>query len=146
MVREVERRIGVTQSRVVSYHRPSEIRRNLYSRSMAGSFGVAGAPNGRGSLDRPLVRQGLEDLLGASGFAYLWWPGRVGMPSMIGWTAMSGQRGIVGPTAGLDGRGSPGPIELADQLASWPDASSPAVADPLEKDVPSDMPRTNIAD
>ncbi len=128
MVREVERRIGAPQSRVVSYHRPSEIRRNLHSRSTAGSFDVAGASGGRGLPDRRLVRRGLEQGIGGSGIAspcYLWWPG------LGGQSAMLGQLGSIG---------------LADQRVFWEAASSPVSADSLGKDVPIETPRTNIAD
>lgn len=65
-VRELERRLGVSRSRVVAYHRPREIRRNLYTRSPAaggGRVALAGAD------------EALAPLLGRSGFYYLWAPG-----------------------------------------------------------------------
>ncbi|MEZ4280171.1 MAG: S49 family peptidase, partial [Myxococcota bacterium] len=140
MVEDVERRIGAPQSRVVSYHRPREIRRNLHSRSAAGAFGVAGVLGGNGSPDRRLARQGWEQLLGVSGFAYLWWPGLVGQPAMVG--SLQGSGFIAGAAAPA----RPSPFAFVDQLVSWGEASSPAAADSPEKDVPSEIPRTNIAD
>jgi protease IV len=63
-VAELERRAGLSESRVVAYRRPREWSENLYSRS-----------------ETPLPRAGLAGtdplaaLLPAPGFLYLWWPG-----------------------------------------------------------------------
>jgi protease-4 len=68
----LEGRLGVQKSQVVSYHRPREIRRNLYT-------GSTFAPTtSAGGLDLPLevwALQRFEQLLGRPGFHYLWSPG-----------------------------------------------------------------------
>ena len=68
----LERRLGVTHSRVVSYHRPRDIRRNLYTRA-AGmpSLGMAGS---KFSSEAWALKR-LERILARPGFHYLWWPG-----------------------------------------------------------------------
>jgi protease-4 len=69
----LEGRLGVQKSRVVSYHRPREIRRNLYTRT-----NIAPPMTMEGS-DLALDVWGLqtiERILGRPGFEYLWWPGR----------------------------------------------------------------------
>jgi protease-4 len=64
--------MDVPQSRVVSYHRPREIRRNLYTRAAiipslgAGSSGLSA---------EALALARLERILARPGFHYLWWPG-----------------------------------------------------------------------
>jgi protease-4 len=68
-VAELERRLGVTQSRVVAYRRPREWSENLYSRSAA--------PAPRVELGG---RDPLADLLPGPGFLYLWWPGARSLP------------------------------------------------------------------
>lgn len=79
MVREVEQRLGVSRSRVVVFHRPSEIRRNLYTRSSAAD----GLRSTLGPSDRALALQGLEPLLGRPGFQYLWAPGLAVSPGLL---------------------------------------------------------------
>ena len=64
----LEGQMGVGRSRVVAYHRPSEVRRNLYMR------GAMNPPVQFGVMDR-LSRLGLESVLSRPGFHYLWWPG-----------------------------------------------------------------------
>lgn len=118
MVREVERRLGVTRSRVVAYHRPREIRRNLYTRS-AIHPSVSGLRGALGPAERALARQGLEQLVGHSGFQFLWWPGLAASPGLL---------------ASPDGLGATA------QLAS------PEVVSSDAKSRPSDIPFTNIAD
>jgi protease-4 len=116
VVRALERRLGVARSRVVSYHRPREIRRNLYTRSPAGSgldhsFGgaLAGA---LGAAEGALALQRLESQAFRPGFHYLWWPG-------VSWPGVGGSAGLVS-LSGVSGS----------------DASS----------APSGIPLTNIAD
>jgi len=71
----LERRLGVEQSRVVSYHRPREIRRNLYTRAMRmPSLGGGGSEL---SAEAWALRR-LEQMLARPGFQYLWWPGLSG--------------------------------------------------------------------
>jgi len=69
-VKAVEARIGVTESRVVSYHRPNEWRVNLYSSpSVEASTAMPGASG---------IHLHLGSLLGGirePGFHYLWSPG-----------------------------------------------------------------------
>ena len=74
-VRMLEDRLGVSESRVVRYHRPREIRRNLYSRipdprppRLAPSGDLATELAGSFALRR------LDGILSRSGFLYLWWP------------------------------------------------------------------------
>jgi len=73
-VRALEDRLGVSESRVVSYHRPREIRRNLYSRTPDGSPLLS--PNGALSteLAGSLALRRLEAVLSRPGFLYVWWP------------------------------------------------------------------------
>lgn len=121
LVREVERRLGVTRSRVVAYHRPSEIRRNLYTRASSAD-GLRGT---LGPADRALALQGIEQLVGRSGFQYLWGPG-VRWASGIAWSpALLDRSSLLG---------------AADQLAS------PELVSSDPKSRPSDIPFTNIAD
>jgi protease-4 len=67
-VDKIERRLGVSEAVVVTYHRRGESRRNLYTRSPS-------SPPGAG---RMLLEQsagaGLAGIL-MPGFHYLWWPG-----------------------------------------------------------------------
>ncbi len=70
-VRALERRLGVTQSRVVAYHRPREIRRNLYTRASVAPR-VEGA---LGPMTQALALQRLDRVFGEPGFHYVWWPG-----------------------------------------------------------------------
>ena len=68
-VAALEGRIGVERSWVVSYHRPREWRRNLYTRSpvrLPETRSVTGGASGRGLL--------------APGFHYLWFPGALPLP------------------------------------------------------------------
>jgi protease-4 len=68
----LEGRLGVQKSRVVSYHRPREIRRNLYTQTdfiPTASMGGSDLPLEVWALQR------IERLLGQPGFQYLWWPG-----------------------------------------------------------------------
>ena len=60
-VARLEERAGVSRSVVVSYHRPSEWRRNLYTRSSAGNF----------AFESPHPVQALLERL-KPGFLYLW--------------------------------------------------------------------------
>jgi protease-4 len=62
-VSALEGRVGVASSYVVSYHRPSEWRRNLYTRSPVDSPRMGTLNGGNRS---PAL---------APGFHYLWWPG-----------------------------------------------------------------------
>ena len=71
-VRELEQRLGVSQSRVVAYHRPRDIRRNLYTRSSVPTAGFDGALTGSAQA---LALQHLERLVAQPGFNYVWWPG-----------------------------------------------------------------------
>jgi protease-4 len=73
--RVLEQRLGVEQSRVVSYHRPREIRRNLYTRA-AQIPSLSGASGGLSAEAWALRR--LERILARPGFHYLWWPGLSG--------------------------------------------------------------------
>ena len=60
-VEELERRAGISESRVVTYHHSREWKSNIYSRA----------------AETPSLEQGLLSLLGElrhSGFFYLWWP------------------------------------------------------------------------
>jgi protease-4 len=59
---EVERRVGASEVRVVTYHREREWRSNIYSTAPA-------APSSQAS---PAARLGLG---GGPAFLYLWWPG-----------------------------------------------------------------------
>lgn len=77
-VRALEQRIGVGESRVVTYHRPREIRRNLYTRSSIATPGLDGALAGS---TRSLALHRLERLVAQPGFNYVWWPGVVGSDS-----------------------------------------------------------------
>lgn len=72
----IEDRLGVSRSRVVAYHRPSEVRRNLYTRggSPAPRLARGGAMVGAFGAGSTWTR-GLAALLQRPGFHYLWWPG-----------------------------------------------------------------------
>ncbi len=82
----IENRLGVSASRVVSYHRSRETRRNLYTRSYSGGgffqsrggafSGVAAAAYS--GQTEALALRGLDRILGRPGFHYLWWPGLMG--------------------------------------------------------------------
>jgi protease-4 len=75
----LESRIGTSESRVVAYHRPIEIRRNLYMKAPGGLSGQAAA-NGlaaSGSLGQTVAQLGLARILSRPGFHYLWWPGLI---------------------------------------------------------------------
>lgn len=65
-VAELERRAGLSESRVVAYRRPREWSENLYSKSGTSTPRVE-LPGG----------DPLAALLPAPGFLYLWWPGGV---------------------------------------------------------------------
>jgi protease-4 len=75
----LESRIGTGESRVVAYHRPVEIRRNLYMKSPGVSSGQAAANGlaGPGALGQTVSQLGLSRILSRPGFHYLWWPGLV---------------------------------------------------------------------
>jgi len=79
-VRALERKLGVPRSRVVAYHRPREIRRNLYTRSAVAPR-VDGA---QGLVGEALAWRPIERLLAAPGFQYLWWPGLAGSAAAPG--------------------------------------------------------------
>ena len=65
----LEKRLGVSESIVVSYHRPREWRQNLYTRSLT-------PPARRGThLDPTAAFAAMKP-----GFHYLWWPG-----APLGW-------------------------------------------------------------
>jgi protease-4 len=72
-VSELEGEIGVSRSRVVAYHRPSEIRRNLYTRASGGGPRLDGLSALAQAGPSPLSR--LARILARPGFHYLWWPG-----------------------------------------------------------------------
>ncbi|MBW2496015.1 MAG: signal peptide peptidase SppA [Deltaproteobacteria bacterium] len=67
------RRIGVPEVRVVAYHRPREVRRNLYSQAALPAMGRKELALGDWAGATPLG--GLQRLLARPGFHYLWWPG-----------------------------------------------------------------------
>jgi protease-4 len=71
-VGQVERRLGATRSRVVTYHRPRDVRRNLYTKTaLVPSLGSVGA-----SISPEVwVQKRLLQILARPGFQYLWWPG-----------------------------------------------------------------------
>ncbi len=72
----LEKRLGVRQSRVVTYHRPREIRRNLYTRAtLVPSISGGG---GREFSAEAWALKRLESILARPGFQYLWWPGLSG--------------------------------------------------------------------
>lgn len=72
-VRELERRMSVREARVVGYHRPREVRRNLYSRASGSPPRMESDPLTAWSGALTLER--LEPILARPGFLYLWWPG-----------------------------------------------------------------------
>ena len=68
----IEERLGTPRSRVVAYHRPREVRRNLYTRSARLSLlalGTGASPSEAWATGQ------LARVLGRPGFHYLWWPG-----------------------------------------------------------------------
>ncbi|MFO0690783.1 MAG: signal peptide peptidase SppA [Myxococcota bacterium] len=73
-VRALERRLGGKPARVVTYHRPREIRRNLYTRSGAVPRIDGSAALGSETAEL-LALQRLDRLFGRPGFHYVWWPG-----------------------------------------------------------------------
>ncbi|MBY0400292.1 signal peptide peptidase SppA [Myxococcota bacterium] len=73
-VRDLERRLGGAPTRVVTYHRPREIRRNLYTRSGAVPRIEGGASPGSEAAEL-FALQRLGSLFGEPGFHYVWWPG-----------------------------------------------------------------------
>jgi len=74
-VRQIENRLGITDSRVVRYHRPREIRRNLYSRTSAGSPRLAPGTEMPTELAGAIALRQLDGILSRPGLLYLWWPG-----------------------------------------------------------------------
>jgi protease-4 len=58
-VDELKQRAGLEEARVIVYHRPRELRENLYSASASA---------------QPRARRSLAAVLRAPGFLYLWWP------------------------------------------------------------------------
>jgi len=71
----LEQRLGVEQSRVVTYHRRREIRRNLYTRAMRSPS--LGGGSAEFSAEAWALKR-LEQILARPGFQYLWWPGLSG--------------------------------------------------------------------
>ncbi len=74
-IQRIERVLGVSQSRVVTYHRVSEWRQNLYARAETWPAAGALAPatlrvEGGLGLDPRRLMGALQP-----GFQYLWWPG-----------------------------------------------------------------------
>lgn len=65
----LEKRLGSEQSRVVTYHRPRDIRRNLYTQ--AANFPSLGANAASTSAEVWALEQ-LEQVLARPGFQYLW--------------------------------------------------------------------------
>lgn len=65
----LETKLGIEESRVVAYHRPREVRRNIYAQASAWAGGDWAGAGGA------MSRIGLDQLLGRPGFHYLWWPG-----------------------------------------------------------------------
>jgi len=63
-IERLEKRLGVSESIVVSYHRPREWRQNLYTRAPMPASATHRTP------DPTLLLRGIEP-----GFQYLWWPG-----------------------------------------------------------------------
>ncbi len=106
-VRELERRLGVSQSRVVSYHRPREIRRNLYTRSAAGSGFDGSLAGALGGAEGALALQRLESHAFRPGFHYLWWPG-------VSWPAVGGPSGLMSLSGvtGSDASSAPSAMPL----------------------------------
>ncbi|MEZ4352098.1 MAG: signal peptide peptidase SppA [Myxococcota bacterium] len=74
-VAELERRLGVTASRVVAYHRPRESRRNLYTRAPIRGLGARVEWPLESALAPAGMTSTLERILARPGFHYLWWPG-----------------------------------------------------------------------
>jgi len=71
----LEERLGIEQSRVISYHRPRQIRRNLYTRAAMVPSLSGGASEF--SAEAWALKQ-LAQILARPGFHYLWWPGLSG--------------------------------------------------------------------
>lgn len=71
----LEERLGIEQSRVISYHRPRQIRRNLYTRAAMVPSLSGGASEF--SAETWALKQ-LAQILARPGFHYLWWPGLSG--------------------------------------------------------------------
>ena len=67
----LEKRIGAGQSRVIAYHRPVEVRRNIYMKAP----GTSPPQAALGTLMNPISSLGLGRILSRPGFHYLWWPG-----------------------------------------------------------------------
>lgn len=74
-VESLERELGVGASRVVAYHRPREVRRNLYTRSALGPFNTGPEAAFAGSSSEAGALSALQRILMRPGFHYLWWPG-----------------------------------------------------------------------
>ena len=72
----LQQRLGVEQTRVISYHRPREIRRNLYTQA-ARMPSLGGGASGFSAEAWALMR--LERILARPVFHYLWWPGLSGV-------------------------------------------------------------------
>jgi hypothetical protein len=66
----------VPESRVVTYHRPREIRRNLYTRATL-IPSISGGGGSEFSAEAWALKR-LESILARPGFQYLWWPGLSG--------------------------------------------------------------------
>ena len=73
-VREIGDRLGISESRVVRYHRPREIRRNLYSRTPDRSPRLAPGTDMATELVGSLALRRLDGILSRRGFLYLGWP------------------------------------------------------------------------
>ena len=77
----LEERLGVSATRVVAYHRPREVRRNVYAQSRGGpGLSAAGSRLAQGGLGG-VGLGALGPLLSRPGFHYLWWPGVSGLGS-----------------------------------------------------------------
>jgi protease-4 len=73
-VRVLEGRLGVSESRVVRYHRPREIRRNLYSQAPGLSSWIAPGGDRATEIAGSIALRRLDGILSRPGFLYLWWP------------------------------------------------------------------------
>jgi protease-4 len=71
----IEKRLAVDESQVITYHRPRDIRRNLYTKmALVPSLSMAS----RELSAEAWALKRLEQILARPGFHYLWWPGLSG--------------------------------------------------------------------